>query len=89
MVDLMEMGRFFLPAAGSLFSEYEILDNLPQKHREKGASRLSNVVRGLRLLLERIIGVIQADSDHHRVHDLLQRALAAPDPPEDFLVFWR
>ncbi len=89
LVDLMEMGKFFLPAAGLLISEHDILDILPQERRVAGASRLSTVVRGLRFLLERIISVIQADSDKYRVYDLLQRALAASDPPKDFLALLR
>ena len=87
LVDLLDMSRFFLPGGRPLFTEEILMERVPGAH---SGYRLPHVLTGLRKVLDDILRVILRGSElngiegSHMVYALLQEAISAPDPPEDF-----
>lgn len=87
LVDLLDMGRFFLPGDRPLFTEETLMERVPGAH---SGYRLPHVLKGLSMVLDDILRAILHGSElngiegTHMVYALLEDALSAADPPEDF-----
>ena len=87
LVDLLDMSRFFLPGGRPLFTEETLMERVPGT---PSGYRLPHVLKGLSMVLDDIIRAILCGSEldwiegTHMVYALLEDALSATDPPEDF-----
>jgi len=87
IIDILEMTQFFLPGSSTPYTEEGVSDLSSSRGTTKGKYRLPNVIRGLTILINRILEAIlfrRSDGDQI-AYSLFKEALRVENPLDDFL----